>query len=293
MMYRNLPLLIAHIPALVTTLVVAHPGVASAALPVALNVNPALSRVDLTLTALGKSDTQASPLSGSLAMAVAAGEASLGDFHIATTKPMNFTLNFGFTGNGTAKVPLLELNRHDQPPLPVFVPIAANGAVTFTNLTYTTHGSGSYSVSGLVCSLVQGQGRPCSDDVDFDSGPPQVIDRMEGTLTFQAGAARLEATYVFSAPLDPSNPDLAVVTGVATLVATGPLPLRVDITAGSEAGTATLRWSKLAGPLQLAYKNVLGDGTAWTPVGAVPATDGEDYVVTVQASGPARFFRLQ
>ncbi|HAM71716.1 MAG TPA: hypothetical protein DCM86_08750, partial [Verrucomicrobiales bacterium] len=242
------------------------------AAPLQLTLDPVASQLLLSIDAFGKTDTQSSKLGGSISLDLdpqgAPTRVALTGFSMGTLTPMNFAMNFGtFVGAATAKVPLLELHDHGLPATPAYVPLSAD-AFTFTNVGYTNHGSGSYKVTGVICTQLQLAGRTCADAVDFDSGPPGVIDSMPGTVKLQNGVVRLDVTYFFTQPLDPTTPELATVSGVATVVATAPLPVTVALEVALLPGTQTLRlrWPKSATGATLVQRSGLATADSWQPV---------------------------
>lgn len=255
-----------------------------------LDTNLSSARIDLD--ALGKTDRDTSKLSGFVEVQLDSlgrpTQLSFGDFAMQTLKVLNYELDFGFLGGGTAKVPSLEIFRVEKPEVSTAIPLGAAGDFVIPQLRYQTHGDGSYRVTGLPCSLLEGSGRLCEDTVDFDSGPPGNITDLSGTLTVVGGLVRLEAAYAFARPLDPQSPDFATVTGFVELVAKG-----VILGIRSSNDGVVLRWAKTSPVPSLWMSQTIAPSATWAAVNAPVTPVGNFFEVSLPLTDQPRYFRLQ
>lgn len=280
-------------------LVLGYPSLSQAA-PVHLVVDTNLSTIRVSIDAFGKRDTQETKISGVVEAELdplpVPSQIAIGDFSMRTVQRMNFSLDFSFLGNATAKVNDLQLTRIETPVPPAFVPLSGTGVFAVDNVRYQTFGDGSYALTGLPCSAAQSSGRECQDAVDFDSGPPGTISQMSGKAEVKDGKVRLQIEYFFSQPLDPQTPDFATVSGPVTLVAMGDLPpaeVRLEIQAQSTGQGILIRWPASAKGMNLVATADLDAPITWRLVDAAPVTNGEFLEVVVPGAAPERYFRLQ
>lgn len=292
------PRVIRAVPRLVLLLgLLLIPSMASA-VTVTFPIDTNTSIVKLSLDVLGQNDRQNGRLTGTLTVDLdrlpSPSAVSVGDFSIDLAAPIDFAINFGFSGKGTAHVEALNLGRVDAPATPAFAPLV-NGIFTATNVSYATSGDGNYKTTGLVCTLVQQSGRPCADTVDFDNTPPAVIDTIDGALTSDGSQMRLQIHYIFVQPLDPANPDFATVTGDATVVALGSLLAidQVTLTANPTDTGIRIRWSKGPVDLQLFATTDLSAAGSWVAVAEAPVLKSGFYEVNLPGAAKHRFFRLR
>ncbi len=256
------------------------------------------STVKLSLDVLSKTDIQNGKLAGSVTVDVdplpLPTRVAIQDFTIELAVPIDFSLAFGFLGSGSAHVEKLTLKRHNPPEVPTYSPLT-EGQFTAANVSYSTFGDGNYKVTGGVCALVKAGGRPCTDNVDFDNSPPQIIDTITGSLTFGSAKATLEIHYLFSQPLDPTNPDFATVTGDATVTAVAPI-LAIEphpMTAIASETGVRLRWPKGLVDLQLFAASDLAPPVNWVAVQGTPVLNGNFYELDLPGTRDQRFFRLK
>ncbi len=203
--------------------------VIGAAAPAAVRVpvDSERSTLDVTLCVLGVCDSDMSPIVGYLDVGLAPmadpATASLRDFDVQTARALHLYLSYGLLG----KLDVLGTDlgmRHAQPgPDQPFVPIA-DGNFAFPNVPYLKRGTIQYQATGVVCSLLQGQGLPCSDTIDLAADPPAVMATVTGTIEIADGVVTLAGTMTFTQPLDPDNPSVGTITGTATLQGRAPLP---------------------------------------------------------------------
>lgn len=255
-----------------------------------LDTNLSSARIDLD--ALGETDRDSSKVSGFVDIELDSfarpTQLSFGDFAMQTLEVLNYRLDFGFVGDGTARVPSLEIFRVEQPEVPTPVPLGATGGFVIPLLRYRTHGDGRYRVTGLPCSLLQAGGRLCEDTVDFDSGPTGSIPDLSGTLTVAGGLLRLEAAYAFSRPLDPQSPDFATVTGFVELTAQA---VMLGIRRSDDG--VVLRWVRTSPATTVWMSQTLAPNAVWTTVNLPVTTVGNFFEVSLPSLDQQRYFRLQ
>ncbi len=183
-------------------------------------IDPDQSSVDVTVCVLTGCDADASPVGGTLRLDLdsisAPSSATLVDFSLDATEPIDIfiSLGLGSTLTATATDVALFYATPGTPNGPV--PIIGDDA-TFLNVPVQMAGSLDYTAAGLVCTLLQGSGYPCSDVVDLGAGGPTNADQMVITITSQDRVVTILSVVQVVVPLDPDNPGLGDVTVLATL----------------------------------------------------------------------------
>lgn len=257
----------------------------AAVIPFTVTLDTNASTAQVTLDALGKSDTQTSRLGGTVQIvtddATQPTQAGLKDFHLSALQPLNFNLSFGFLGGATAKIPKFEVVEAAPPSPPSLLPLVGGHFIP-TDIPYQPLGNGSYVVSGAVCGVLSGQQVPvpCADTLDFSHSPPGSLSELDMELTVHGGLlqpAQLQIKFsgFFSLPLDPTNPSLGTVSAFVDAVGYAPTPpesvaLEAQIT---PAGRLLLRWPRTLSAAAL-WSSPSVTNPAWSPVATLPALKG-------------------
>lgn len=197
-------------------------GLALAA-PSRLTINQAQSNVIVTLTLIGSSATDQSPVTGYYDAVFnnqsAPTTMGLTDFRAALTRNLTLNISFGFLGRFNSNANNLVILYANPPQLFGPVPISA-GAVTLTDVPTITQGTLVYTSTGIVCTQLQSSGRLCNDTINLaDQGVTN--QTQSGTVTFSNGIATLSTTFDTTTPLDPTNPGLGSIRVRGTVVASG------------------------------------------------------------------------
>lgn len=255
----------------------------AAVIPFTVTLDTNASTAQVTLDALGKSDTQTSRLGGTVQIVTddytQPTQAGLQDFHLSALQPLNFNLNFSFLGKATASIPHFEVIEVNPPSTPTLLPLVGGHFIP-TEIPYQPLGNGSYVVSGSVCGVLSGQGVACSDSLDFSHSPPGSLSELDMELTVHGGLlqpAQLQIKFsgFFSLPLDPTNPSLGTVSAFVDAVGYAPTPpesvaLEAQIT---PAGRLLLRWPRTLSAAAL-WSSPSVTNPAWSPVATLPALKG-------------------
>lgn len=197
-------------------------GLAVAA-PSRLTVNQSQSSVTVTLTLIGSSATDSSPVTGyydavfnSQSVPTTMG---LTDFRAALTENLTLNINFGILGRFNSNANNLVILYANPPLLFGPVPITGN-AVALTDVPTITQGTLVYNATGLVCTQMQSAGLLCVDNINLaDQGVTN--QTQSGTLSVNAGVATLSSSFDTTSPIDPDNPSLGTIRVQGTIVASG------------------------------------------------------------------------
>ena len=142
-------------------------------------INSAQSSITATLTLQGQSDSDTSPVTGTvqlnLATVNAPSQVTGIDFDLQLTEPLDFFINYGFAGTFSSTVTGLRL-LYATPGTPIGPVPVAMGAFTFVGAPANTQGVLTYTATGLVCVALGGAGLPCTDLDDLSTEPTQPID---------------------------------------------------------------------------------------------------------------------
>ena len=275
------------------------PRSAVASVTVTLNVLTNLSQAVISIDAYSKTGTDTTRLGGEMEITLDSlptpTQAALGSFHLQALQPLTYNLDLGFGSKATAKIPSFRIQRHNSPAAPQFLPIL-DGAITATGVAYRPFGNATYKVTGLACTLLSSQGGNCDGTIQFENGPPNAVDEVQVKLVLNGNVLRATLEYFFVQPLDPGNPDLALVSGTVTAVAEGFLPdnpVLVALQASRGEGNGILlRWPKSATGFELYASETAPSGAVWTKVAKAPEPSGEFLTVTLPTAGTRRYFRL-
>jgi hypothetical protein len=197
-------------------------SVASAA-PSRLTINQAQSNVIVTLTLIGSSATDSSPVTGYYDAVFNSQTApttmGLTDFRAALTRNLTLNISFSILGRFNSNANNLVILYANPPQLFGPVPITA-GAVTLTDVPTITQGTLAYNATGIVCTQLQSSGLLCVDNINLaDQGVTN--QTQSGTVTVAGGVATLSTTFDTTTPLDPTNPGLGSIRVRGTVVASG------------------------------------------------------------------------
>lgn len=193
-----------------------------------LAVDPARSTIAATLTILGGTDADSSPVTGELLVKIDTVATPLQitglDFDMALTEPLDFMLTFAPGSTFSATVTGLHVV-YAQPGTPIGpVPIDA-GAFEFASVPTATEGFLTYTATGLACVGLMAQSLPCVDTDDLATEPVQSLD-MSATIAVEpVRLVTIESTIDRTMPIDPSNPGLGTLRIAGTVVASALVPL--------------------------------------------------------------------
>lgn len=200
--------------------VVGMAAVAAPAETFTVPIDQTQSSVTATLTLQGRSDSDTSPVTGSvhlnLATVYAPTQATGLDFDIRLTETLDFFISYGFGSNFTATVAGLRLY-YATPGVPMGpVPVVA-GAFSFIDAPTEMEGVLNYNATGLVCIALTGAGLPCSDADDLSTEPTQYIDFNATATTGPGRLVTIISNIDQTTPLDPANPSLGSLHVVGTI----------------------------------------------------------------------------
>lgn len=257
-----------------------HNPLQAALIPFAVTLDTNASTAQVTLDALGKSDTQTSRLGGVVQIvtddAIQPTQAGLKDFHLSALQPLNFKLNFGFLVSATAKIPKFEVIEVNPPATPALLPVVGGHFIP-KDIPYQPLGNGSYAVSGAVCGVLSGQGVLCADSLDFSHSPPGSLSELDLELSVLVGKLQIKFSGFFSLPLDPTNPSLGTVSAFVDAVGYAPIvlpPESVSLEARiTPAGRLLIRWPKTQSAAAL-WSSPSVVNPVWAPVVVLPTANG-------------------
>lgn len=216
-----------------------HQGIAAASLALALvatagaanvviPVDDAASSLTIELCVSGSCDDDTSSVSGTmdfdLDMVDSPSTITLNDLNLVLDENININISFGILGGLTATGTNVTVD-YSTPGFSIGpVPIAAD-AFTLPNVEVIPGGDLNYNATGLVCTLLTGSNLPCNDSIDLSMNGPQIIDMVPGQITSVNREVTVTVDLDFTAPLDPTSPDLGsyqisgTVTGSVTVPA--------------------------------------------------------------------------
>lgn len=201
---------------------------AATAVPLTFTIDPAQSSIDAELTVQGSSDSDSSGMSGTLLIdidtPVEPMNAALLDANFAVDETLDFAISFGFLGGITAQAEMLAL-AYATPGTPIGPVPIVDGELTLPKAPFDLAGNVSYNASGLICSVIQGQGFLCTDSIDLAAQPAFFADSVAFTITVIEGQLRLDASISGSAPVNSDAPELGSLAIDADIVAFADLPM--------------------------------------------------------------------
>jgi hypothetical protein len=189
-------------------------------------VDPSLSSIEATLDASGLTDSDSSPLSGTLELMINSEgdtptDLTLEDYTVSADEPLDFVLGNILVGELDIDVRDLVVALPDGAGPVGPVPVGPGGGGSLADVPAVVSGDFSYSASGLLCSTLQDQGFPCSDTGPVSDGSTQTIPSVAFTVSEAGDQTRFDASFSLSQPLDPTQPGLGSVDFDVTLVAFG------------------------------------------------------------------------
>lgn len=190
-------------------------------------INPSNSQVTVTLTLIGVSDTDTSPVTGSVNLKLDtvanAMQVTGNDFTLALTNDLTLNISFGFLGAFNSQLNDLVI-LYANPGTP-FGPVPiSNGMFSLLGVPANTDGVLTYNATGLVCSQLQSAGLPCNDVDDLSTEPTQNID-FNSNISISGRTVTVGATIDRTAPVDPANPSLGTIRVVGTITGSAVVPL--------------------------------------------------------------------
>jgi hypothetical protein len=267
------------------------------AMQLTLPVETATSRLNVELCVLAECDMQTSQLQGSVTVGLdldsVPPQISLRDFNLQASSNYNFHLDYGLLGDIFAQARGLRVYHAAPGPAQPFV-VVTNQQFTFVNVPFLLSGTANYNASGVICSLIQGNGQPCTGSLDLAAQPAALISELSGRLDTNNNLLSLSIQFTFLSPLDSTNPDLGTIAGSAvvnfsavTVPPTAPA-LRI---APADPGYV-LSWPSTAVGFRLWATTSLRAPITWTPINEPVRDDGTWRTVNVPDQGEASFFRL-
>lgn len=186
-----------------------------------------VSDVEVTLEVQGVSDTDASPVTGSITIDIEDVDTPVQfvvlDLQIDATESIDHNLNFGFLGSLTQTTTDLSL-AYATPGTPSLPAPISNGMYTIPSLDAVLDGMSTYNASGGICAILQGEGLPCSDTLDLSQNPPNTAMNVPGMLTIENGTITFTSMIDVSAPFDPNDPSLGSIAVSGFVAGSAPEP---------------------------------------------------------------------
>jgi hypothetical protein len=193
-------------------------------------VETADSTLTIELCVQGVCDTDVSPLTGTVTIDLDAPAAptqiALIDCTLDATESYDFSLTFGIFSRLLVTATEVGFDHAAPGPQP-FYPIS-NGQFAIPDVPIQSRGLADYDATGTVCLALLAAGLPCAGTIDFAAGEPTLVDSIPGTIAVNDGVIHVTADVAFSTPIDPANPDLGAINGMATIVGSAPVPIPGD-----------------------------------------------------------------
>ncbi len=199
---------------------------------VEIPLDVANTSVDVTVCVLGSCDSDASPATGLVRLDLdsisAPTSATLLDFSMALTESIDIYVSLGLLGSLTAYAPDVTL-AYATPGTPNGPVPLVGGDASFPSVPVQLDGSLDYDATGVVCSLMQGAGYPCSSVLDLGTTEPDIADPLVMHITSQNRGISVQSVVQVTVPLDPNNPGLGDTTVLATLNGSVYVPCPADL----------------------------------------------------------------
>jgi len=187
-----------------------------------------LSSIEVTLTISGASDTDSSPVIGSVVLDIEDLENPVQlvvlDLDVNATESIDHSISFGFLGGFTQSSTGVGVG-YDMPGSPSLPASIVGGAFVLPSLDVFFSGMGTYNATGLVCSLLQDQGFLCNDMFDFGAGGVAQAQDVAGTFAIADGQVFVSIDLDLSLPFDPKDPSLGQIEIVGTVMGSAMLPV--------------------------------------------------------------------
>ena len=191
-------------------------------------IDPTKSTVFATIESSGFSDSDTSPLSGTVNITLPEPFGTepnifLNDYNIVVDEDLDFNLVV-FAGALDATVSNASFFYPDgkSPFGPVMIDSA--GLASVQNVPVAGDGTATYDASGLICVALQNQGFPCADTVATGAEPGATLPFLD-ILLLPEDPIVLEITATFDQPIDPDNPSLGNINFEVNITANAPLPV--------------------------------------------------------------------
>ncbi len=199
---------------------------AQATLPILLTIDSTLSSADFQVCIGETCDSAVSAISGGILMdldaAVAPTQTNLFDFAFELVDDLEVFLDLGVGGVAVSATDVLLM--YPTPGVPVGpIPIDVD-VFEFMDVPALASGVASYNADPIPCLILAPLGLPCEWVFDLDALGVQSLDAMGGTLSIAGDEVTVTADVALSLPIIPDAPDLATISFVGTIVATGLLP---------------------------------------------------------------------
>ena len=255
-----------------------------------LAVDSATSTLEMELCVQGTCDIETSTLRGFLMVALDNDtnptQISLRNFDLRANRDYNFHLDYGFLGDIFATGRTLRVYHAFPGPQQPFFPVVA-GQYAFLNVPYLLTGTADYEASGVMCTLIQGNGTPCIGTIDLSQQSSNTIAELSGTIQISEGFTRVSVSFMFVSPLDPDNLGLGTITGSADINAAAP---RIHI--ARSGGNHVLRWPSAAVGFRLQSSPTLGPSANWQNQSGTATNAGAWQILSLPSTGAGRFYRL-
>ncbi|MGP1345731.1 MAG: hypothetical protein ACTS3F_03575 [Phycisphaerales bacterium] len=221
--------MIARCPSLVCSaalaLFAAGPSLALAQ-PVVVPIDESASFIEVTLSVSGFTDSDSSPVTGSVTVDPAdpdfPGNLAFYAYDIALTENLTLVLSAGFLGQLTVNINSLVVDDAFNGDV-YFAPIIAN-QFTLVGAPSTLGGTLAYSSTGLFCAAISGAGLPCADTADLADQGVVLLD-LSGNVEIVDNIITLSADIDATAPLDPANPSLGTISFTGLIVGSAEIPV--------------------------------------------------------------------
>jgi len=191
-------------------------------------IDPTRSSVFATIQSSGFTDSDTSPLSGTVNITLPQPFGTepnifLNDYDIDVDEDLDFNLVvFGGALDATVSNASFFYPDGKGPFGPVMIDSA--GLAGVQDVPFDGDGTATYDASGLVCLALQNQGLPCADTVTTGAEPGATLPFLDILLLAQ-DPVLLEITAVFDQLIDPDNPDLGTINFEINITANAPLPV--------------------------------------------------------------------
>lgn len=202
-------------------------GTHASAQQIEIPFDQSASDVQVTLTVQGVSDTDTSPVTGSILIDIDnpddPAEFVVLDLRIDATEPIDHNLDFGILGSFTQTTNNLSVT-DASPGVPSLPATVSGGIYTLPSLEVLLSGNGNFNATGTICTLLENEGLPCSGTADLSDGQPVTAENITGMLSNENGLLLFTALIDVSVPLDPMDPSLGSVDVSGFATGTAPIP---------------------------------------------------------------------
>ncbi len=195
--------------------------------PFLLAIDEALSSANFELcVGAGNCDSDSSGIAGGITIdlnsAALPTQMNLFDYDFQLTNDLGFFIDFGFGG---ITVTATDLTLSYPNPGVAFGPAAIEaGVFEFVDVPAVASGVAAYDATLLACLALELAGVPCQDVIDLSTLGEQSADALVGTISIIDGEVTVVIEVALTLPVLPDDPDLAQLSFVGTIVATGAIP---------------------------------------------------------------------